>query len=32
MIGYRRFALVVEKALKLSANTGDKNINYGDGN
>ena len=32
MIGYRRFALVVEKALKLSANTGDKIINYGDGN
>lgn len=32
MIGYSRIALLVEKALKLSANTGDKVINYGEGN
>lgn len=32
MIGYSRIALLVEKALKLSANTGDRVINYGEGN
>lgn len=32
MIGYKRIQLIVERALKLSANTGDKIINYGDGN
>lgn len=32
MIGYSRIALIVEKALKLSANTGDRVINYGEGN
>lgn len=32
MIGYKRFSLIVEKALRLSVNTGDKIINYGDGN
>lgn len=32
MIGYKRIQLIVERALKLSANTGDKIITYGDGN
>ena len=32
MIGYKRVQLIVERALKLSANTGDKIITYGDGN
>ena len=32
MIGYKRIQLIVERALRLSANTGDKIINYGDGN
>jgi hypothetical protein len=32
MIGYKRIQLIVERALKLSANTGDKIIAYGDGN
>ena len=32
MIGYKRIRLIVERALKLSANTGDKIITYGDGN
>ena len=32
MIGYKRISLLVEKALKLSANTGDKVLNYGEGN
>lgn len=32
MIGYKRIQLIVERALNLSANTGDKIITYGDGN
>ena len=32
MIGYKRIQLIVERALRLSANTGDKIITYGDGN
>ena len=32
MIGYKRIQLIVERALKLSANTGDRIITYGDGN
>ena len=32
MIGYKRIQLIVERALKLSVNTGDKIITYGDGN
>ena len=32
MIGYKRISLLIEKALKLSANTGDKVLNYGEGN
>lgn len=32
MIGYKRIQLLVERALKLSANTGDKVLNYGEGN
>lgn len=32
MIGYKRIQLIVERALTLSANTGDKIITYGDGN
>lgn len=32
MTGYSRTALLVERALRLSANTGDRVINYGEGN
>lgn len=32
MNGYKRIQLIVERALNLSANTGDKIITYGDGN
>lgn len=32
MIGYRKIQLIVEKALRLTANTGDKVINYGGDN
>lgn len=32
MIGYKRIQLIVERALNLSANTGDKIITYGEGN
>ena len=32
MIGYKRIQLIVERALNLSANTGDRIITYGDGN
>lgn len=32
MLGFNRCKLIVERALKLTANTGEKVINYGDGN
>lgn len=32
MLGFNRCRLIVERALKLTANTGEKVINYGDGN
>ena len=32
MNGYKRIQLIIERALNLSANTGDKIITYGDGN
>ena len=32
MNGFKRVQLIIEKALNLSANTGDKIITYGDGN
>ncbi|WAX08241.1 hypothetical protein BM127P2_00025 [Phocaeicola phage BM127P2] len=32
MNGYKRVQLIIERALNLSANTGDKIITYGDGN
>lgn len=32
MLGYNRCKLIVERALKLTANTSDKIINYGEGN
>lgn len=32
MIGLRRIGLIIERALNVSANTGDKVVNYGEGN
>ena len=32
MIGYKRVSLIIEKALKLTADTGAKIVNYGENN